>query len=118
MSNFEELKQLLFEYFQKNDIGEISCISNLHEASINDPKNGDPVVYVYNGKKDLEILDMDEIAQKGYKKLKKVKSADSIINTADVFIISQENQWYFIEFKDSKLSGGKSGLKDNIIKKA
>lgn len=118
MSNFEELKQLLLEYFKKNGIEGVSCISNLHEASANDPKDGTPVLYVYNGENDLEILDMDEIAQKGYKKLKKVKFADSIINTADAFVISQDNEWYFIEFKDSKLSGGKSTLKDNIIKKA
>lgn len=118
MSNFEELKRLLLKYFQENTIDEVSYVSNLHEVSINDSKDGTPVVYVYNGKKDLEVLDMDKIAQKGYKKIKGVKSVDSTINTADAFIINQENEWYFIEFKDSKLSGGKSTLKDNIIKKA
>lgn len=115
-NNFIEFATLISDYLLC-DIQSEELFSNFHDASIDD-SNKNCVIYVYEGKKDLQVLDMDQIAKNGYKKKKGAEDKDSIINTADAFIISNNNQWFFIEFKNSKMNDVSKSLKDNIIKKA
>lgn len=64
----------------------------------------------------LTVLDMDEFAQKGYRKiiLPNSISVEDSINTADAFLINHKNEWYFIEFKYAKLGNAKT----SVLKKA
>lgn len=64
----------------------------------------------------LQVIDMDSFAKKGYRKiiLPNSVSEDDSVNTADAFLINAANEWYFIEFKDAKLSNAKAG----VLKKA
>lgn len=64
----------------------------------------------------LTVVDMDRFAKKGYRKIILPDSAseDDSVNTADAFLINGENKWYFVEFKDAKLSNSKA----SVLKKA
>lgn len=115
-NNFDQFKEMLEDFFPAARIIPIS----LHEASKNDADKND-IRHFYSGQ-ELDLIDMDYLAKKPYKD-RRVDSAfqetkDDIVNTADGFIINDKNQWFFIEFKDCKLDGNKSQLKNNIIKKA
>lgn len=65
---------------------------------------------------DLEVIDMDKFAKKGYRKiiLPNSTSEDDTINTADAFLINKDNEWYFVEFKLAKISNNKL----SVLKKA
>lgn len=116
MSNFDAFQNLMNAYLNTNGIS-LQLISNLHDASLNNSDKNHPV-FVYEGEHNLNIIDMDLMAKKGYKVIKRADGADNIINTADAFLISSENKWFFIEFKDSEIKAENSGLKNNVLKKA
>ena len=44
--------------------------------------------------------------------------SNKYINTADAFLINKDNNWFFIEFKDSEIKATKDSLKNNVLKKA
>lgn len=115
MSNFSAFKEIMISYLSDNGIS-LSILSNLHETSINNDVS--PPRYVYKSNKDLEVLDMDLIAKKGYKIIKNANGVNNVINTSDAFIINNDNEWYFIEFKDSTISADNSGVKNSVLKKA
>lgn len=115
MTNFSSFKDTVANYLADNGIS-LMFISNLHDVSLN--KDKDNPNYVYNGKTDLEVIDMDLIARYGYKAIKGAEGIDNIVNTADAFLVNKENEWFFIEFKDSEIKADKSGLKNNVLKKA
>lgn len=98
MNNFEKFKRLIDDYFLKNN------------------SNKEKVSYVYNGIKDIDVIDMDEIARCGYKKIKNPETDP--INTVDAFLINRKNEWFLIEFKDSTINASNNGLKNSVIKKA
>lgn len=110
MSNYNDIVAMLEKYLSDNNI-DISIKSDLHKASFNDNENN----YLYNGKK-LQVVDMDNIAKKAYRLIKKPDSIteDDSVNTADAFLVDKENEWFFIEFKDSPLNS----VKDSVLKKA
>ncbi len=119
-SYFERFQEILKEFFTSNS-EEISIIPiSLHEASKNDADKNN-ITFFYNGK-DISVIDMDKIAQNPYRSIRILKefdnTKDDIVNTADGFVINKDNQWFLLEFKDTKIEGGKSALKNNIIKKA
>ena len=117
MSGFDDFKQTMSEYLESNGY-DLSIISNLHDTSVNDadPKK---IVYLYNGKKDLEVIDMDLIAKQAYRDIKRAAQiSNNFINTADAFVINQDNKWYFIEFKDAVIKSDNDKLKSNVLKKA
>lgn len=116
-NNFNKFVQIILDYLSSDIQSSDKMFSNLHETSLDD-SNKNCMVYVYEGKKDLTVLDMDYIAKVEYKNKKGAEDKDSIINTADAFVISNDNQWFFIEFKNTKMSDVSKSLKDNIIKKA
>lgn len=117
MSKFDDFKKILLTYLESNGIA-LDITSNLHETSLNDADRNNKV-YLYNGKKNLEVIDMDLIAKKGYKDIKRAKDiSNNFINTADAFLINRENEWYFIEFKDATIKADNDKLKNNVIRKA
>ena len=64
----------------------------------------------------MKIIDMDEIAHNVYRIARfpdSVKESESLAS-ADAFAISSEDIWYFIEFKNQKISKAK----DSVTKKA
>lgn len=116
-NNYNNIKRLLDSYAMKYGVSDVNVITNLHEASINnDKRNSEKPRYVYNSEYDMEVIDMDVIARDIYKVARGVKGEP--VNTADAFIVKQNNEWYFIEFKDRKIEAGNKSMRDNIIKKA
>ena len=115
MNNFSLFKEMMISYLEAHDIS-LPIISNLHETSLNDKVS--PPRYVYTSDKDLDVLDMDLIAKRGYKIIKSASGINNVINTTDAFIINSNNDWYFIEFKDAKISAENANLKNNVLKKA
>lgn len=111
MNNYDTFHNVITEFFESKGIHE-TLKTNLHESSKNDQVS--PPVYLYNGSRDLSVISMDAIAQKAYKKAKNAPAdIKRTMNTVDAFIINKDNEWFFIEFKDCKLSA----KKDNIEKK-
>lgn len=113
-NNFSEFRKLLEDYFAQNDVADLTCVSDLYAASRNTEGNR----AVYQGKKNLQVIDMDRIAKEGYRRIKTADWKDNPVNTADAFLIDDKNRWFFVEFKDSKLDATKDSLKNNILKKA
>lgn len=112
MSNYDNFKKMLITYFEDKGI-KISLETSLHDSSENNHDNNSKT-YVYNGEKDLPVISMDSVAHDGYRNLKKVPfDLKRNVNTVDAFLIDSDNQWYFVEFKDCKISR----KKDNIQKK-
>lgn len=117
-NNFDKFAQLVNSYLLQYNVN-VDILSKLHETSKSKPNSCLPIIYVYNGKQELDVIDMDFIARNGYKNIKKpTEVIENPINTADAFLINSNNDWYLIEFKDSTIKSDKQGLKDNILKKA
>lgn len=112
MTKFDEFLELLRQYFFRHELN-ISALSTLHECS----ENSSDGVYLYNGK-ELSVINMDVVSKDGYKVAKKAKTKDSQVSTADSFVINHSNEWYFIEFKDSKINAASDGVKRSVLKKA
>ncbi len=113
MSNYEEFKNMLQQYFEDKGIS-FPIETTLRDSSENDHDKNELPVYLYTGEKNLPVISMDAVAQIGYKKSKEAPNGSSHnVNTADAFLIDADKEWYFIEFKDCKISS----KKDNIEKK-
>ena len=106
MSNYERVKSLLGNYFADRGIA-VDLEKDLHLVSLNE--QGDK--YLYEGERELRVISMDDIAKDGYKIIKGAKGKP--VNTVDAFLADVNNEWFFIEFKDTKISS----KKDNIEKK-
>lgn len=116
MNNFDKMLEMINNYQLSYEI-EQNVLSSLRDTSKSNIEL--PEVYVYNGKNDLEVIDMDVIARHTYKKIKKPDNPEEHpVNSVDAFLISHNNDWYFIEFKDAQIRNDNRALKDNIIKKA
>ncbi len=116
MNNFDIILEIIGNYLENFD-ADTDKLSNLHEVSKNE-SGSMPIYYVYDSSNELNIINMDHVANCGYKKAKGVMGSPDNINTVDAFIIDCNDEWYFLEFKDSEISGGKDGLKNNVLKKA
>lgn len=108
MNNYEKVKGFLETYFEQKGI-EVDLETDLRIASLNDAAN--PPRYLYNGNNELQVISMDTIAKDGYRKVKGAIGKPP--NTVDAFLADAKNEWFFIEFKDCKISK----KKDNIEKK-
>lgn len=111
MSNFQLFKELMEKYTEDKGYS-LSLGTSITEASYSQESKHS----LCNC--DLEVINMDRFAQKGYRKiiLPDSQSEDDSINTADAFIVDADNEWYFIEFKDGKLSNKSN--KASVLKKA
>lgn len=106
MSNYLDFKEKLEAYFKSNGII-INIETTLKDSSYNEKGNN----YLYTGKKNLSVISMDSVAQEGYKAL--LKANGRPLNSVDAFLVDNNGEWFFIEFKDCKIST----KKDNIEKK-
>lgn len=113
MSNFEVINNVINEYLSSHSL-QIEYTSSFRETSFNEKENN----YLYNGEVDFNVISMDDLAKYGYKITRKADVESNPITTVDAFIISESNEWYFIEFKDKMIRASKQATKDNIIKKA
>ena len=114
MYDYNSFRDALKRYFLEQEII-FEIESTLKESSKNDHGT-----YLYTGSKsDLRVISMDAVAQIGYHKLRLNEEIAGIpartinVNSSDAFLIDADNEWFFIEFKDCKLSS----KKDNIEKK-
>lgn len=111
MNQYDEFKEMIDAYLDKHG-KTAEYKSSLHETSFSDAES----VYLYESKKDIEVINMDSIAQGPYRKIRfpeSEKKEDSV-STNDAFIICSDDKWYFIEFKNQKLNK----TKDSVSKKA
>ena len=117
MTNYEKLK-FFFDSYAKTCNKSIEF--NLHDASYD--KNNS--TYLYENRKDLSVIDMDLFAQQVYTKLKFLQNElsdrkdinDLAMATVDSFVIDKDNEWFFIEFKNTSLSSDKT--KKSVVEKA
>ncbi|NDO51324.1 hypothetical protein FMM75_18600 [Lachnospiraceae bacterium MD335] len=112
MNQYDEFKAIIDAYLNQNGKS-AEYKSNLHKTSFSDAES----VYLYeSSQKDLEVINMDSIAQGPYRKIRFPESdkKEDSISTNDAFIICNDNMWYFIEFKNQKLNK----TKDSVSKKA
>ena len=108
MNNYERVKQLLTEYFAPKGIN-FDLETDLRIASLNE--NAVPQNYLFSGKNNLNVISMDNVAKDGYRIIK--NAIGKPLNTVDAFLADVNNEWFFIEFKDCRISS----KKDNIEKK-
>lgn len=117
MTNYDQMKNLIEAFGDKYNqhICMESSLSIVSEDKDNSKNTGE-VQFVYNGKADMSIIDMDEIAHKMYRVIRNPdsKKDDESLASADAFVINSEDIWYFIEFKNQKISKAK----DSVTKKA
>lgn len=106
MTNYDKIKNYFEQYFATNNIY-LQIETKLVDASYNDKEER----YLYSGKRNLAVISMDNVANDGYRKLK--NALGEPVNTVDALLVDRDNEWYFIEFKDCKISS----KKDNIEKK-
>ena len=100
MTNHQRMVEFIESYFREKSV-ELTVETNLHDASKNDDGQN-TICYLYDKEPNLEVIDMDKIAKDGYKVVKCIDG--NPISTADAFIVNKDNDWYFIEFKDTKVN--------------
>lgn len=109
MNNFEQFSHMMSRYLEERGC-EVRLETDISKLS-RSTEEPQPLC----GSK-LKAIDMDAFAKKGYRKivLPDSKTEDDAINTADAFLVNNENKWYFVEFKDAKLGNSKT----SVLKKA
>lgn len=112
---YNEFKEMIEAYLVKHGKC-VSFESNLHETSLNDADLTN-ICYIYDKtRKDIDVISMDDIAHRPYREIRYPESGkeEDSISTNDAFVISEKNEWFFIEFKDQRLNK----TKDSVSKKA
>lgn len=117
MTNYEIVKGFLESYAKPYNI---NIEFNLHDASY----DKDASVFIYENRKELSIIDMDTFAQQVYTKLRfppdelinRKHINDLAVSSVDSFVVDRNNEWFFIEFKNTPLSNDK--MKKNVVEKA
>ncbi|MCM1105947.1 MAG: hypothetical protein NC355_03285 [Blautia sp.] len=115
MTNYEAMKHLL-SCFSEKYARNTNVESDLYTVSKNDAVL-DKIIYLYDRPyKNLKVMDMDAIAHSPYRASRFLESTKESEAPAsiDAFLISAEDKWYFIEFKDQKIAAAK----DSVTKKA
>ena len=122
MNNYQKFKLLLHKYLEENLSDSIedmqsmlrTFLADIKDASRNDAGDN----YLYNGERKLDIIKMDDFTD-FYRRIKnKEAKKEDNVNAVDAFIISKDNIWFLIEFKDTKIRSGDKKVKHNIIRKA
>ena len=118
MTNYEQIKNLL-ETFADNHNQHICMenkLSHVSEDKEETHKTGNEKLVYENTRQDMDIIDMDQIAQNIYRRVRfpESKKAEDSLASADAFVINSDNIWYFIEFKNQRISKAK----ESVTKKA
>lgn len=104
-----------FNCFFSSYLSGFDCTGDMHDASKNDNGGSGVINYLVDTKYSyLQIVSMDKVAQGAYKKYKNAQTKH-VPNSVDAFLIDKNDIWYFIEFKDCKMTTSKQ---DNVEKKA
>lgn len=118
MTNYDQIKEILKQFSDKYVTKIIieSKMSDVSEDKAASKRNEKKVLLYEDNRKDMQVIDMDEIAHKAYRVARypeSVKEDDSLAS-ADAFVINADNMWYFIEFKNQEITKAK----DSVTKKA
>lgn len=114
MTNYDQIKEILKQFSDKYVTkiiieSKMSAVSEDKAAS----KNTEEKVLLYeDSRKDMQVIDMDEIAHNAYRIARypeSVKEEDSLAS-ADAFVINADNMWYFIEFKNQEITKAKNSV--------
>lgn len=111
MEQMNEFQRLVEKYLNNHGIEHLQILSDTCETSRNTEGNQ----YLCHAR--VPVIDMDKIAQHAYRKIMMPESTaihDSI-SSADAFLIRADREWYYIEYKDQRLSNTEY---KKIIKKA
>lgn len=111
MEKMNEFQQVVKEYLKSHGMEQLQIMSDTHETSKNTVGNH----YLCEAK--IPVIDMDKIAQEAYRIIfmPDSKAKEDAISSADAFFIRTNGEWYYIEYKDQKLSNADY---KRIIKKA
>lgn len=118
MTNYDQIKKILKQFSDKYVTKIIieSKMSDVSEDKAASKRTEKKVLLYEDNRKDMQVIDMDEIAHKAYRVARypeSVKEDDSLAS-ADAFVINADNIWYFIEFKNQEITKAK----DSVTKKA
>lgn len=118
MTNYDQIKEILKQFSDKYVTKIIieSKMSDVSEDKAASKRTEKKVLLYEDNRKDMQVIDMDEIAHKAYRVARypeSVKEDDSLVS-ADAFVINADNMWYFIEFKNQEITKAK----DSVTKKA
>ena len=118
MTNYDQIKEILKQFSDKYVTKIIieSKMSDVSEDKAASKRTEKKVLLYEDNRKDMQVIDMDEIAHKPYRVARypeSVKEDDSLAS-ADAFVINADNMWYFIEFKNQEITKAK----DSVTKKA
>lgn len=118
MTNYDQIKEILKQFSDKYVTRIImeSKMSDVSEDKAASKRTEKKVLLYEDNRKDMQVIDMDEIAHKAYRVARypeSVKEDDSLAS-ADAFVINADNMWYFIEFKNQEITKAK----DSVTKKA
>lgn len=118
MTNYEQIKELFHAFADKykQHVFMETKLSSASEDKAETRKTGERKLVYENTRQDMDIIDMDEIAHNIYRVARFPESVkdDESLASADAFVISSDDIWYFIEFKNQKISRAK----DSVTKKA
>lgn len=118
MTNYNQMKHLLKEFSKKY---EQECVIESTMSDVSEDKNasknlGIKMLVYESDRNNMQVIDMDEIAHNVYRIARfpeSTKESESPAS-ADAFVISANDIWYFIEFKNQKISSAK----ESVTKKA
>lgn len=118
MTNYEQIK-ILLQAFANNYNQHVYIedkLSSVSEDKAKTDKTGAKQLVYENSRRDMDIIDMDEIAHSVYRLVRFPESTkeEESLASADAFVIASDNIWYFIEFKNQRISKAK----DSVTKKA
>lgn len=118
MTNYDQIKEILKQFSDKYVTKIIieSKMSDVSEDKAASKRTEKKVLLYEDNRKDMQVIDMDEIAHKAYRVARypeSVKEDDSLAS-ADAFVINADNMWYFIELKNQEIAKAK----DSVTKKA
>lgn len=99
MNNYAQIKHIIEQYIEKNGF-DTDIESSIKETSYDKTNNS----YLCDFGEDFKVIDMDVIAKDVYGK---IYPSGKTRSTADAFFVLENGQWYFVEFKNSKIDNTK-----------
>lgn len=118
MTNYEQIKELLQTFADSHDqYADIEDkLSNVSVDKAETKVTGIRKLVYEETRQDMDVIDMDQISQRVYRLVRFPESTkdEESLASADAFVISADNIWYFIEFKNQRISKAK----ESVTKKA
>lgn len=114
----DELKEIIGIYADKYGVDPVGIEKNLSETSIDD-SDKDRAVYIYNPEhmKDVRVISWDAFAQNIYRRIRypESKAERDSVSSPDAVFIDRAGIWYFIEFKNQKLTKTSSSVRAKMV---